>query len=48
MIRVTDTIVLDDREVSEYFVGATGPGAQNVQQGLRQIGPSRCVLATGS
>ena len=30
MIRVTDTIVLDDREGSERFVRATDPGGKNV------------------
>jgi ribosome-associated protein len=32
MIRVTDTIVLDDREVNERFVCAAGPGGQNVNK----------------
>jgi ribosome-associated protein len=32
MIRVTDTIVLDDREVDERFVRASGPGGQNVNK----------------
>jgi ribosome-associated protein len=32
MIRVTDTIVLDDREINERFVRATGPGGQNVNK----------------
>ena len=32
MIRVTDTIVLDDTEVSERLVRATGPGGQNVNK----------------
>lgn len=32
MIRVTDTIVLDDREVEERFVRASGPGGQNVNK----------------
>lgn len=32
MIRVTDTIVLDDREVNERFVRAAGPGGQNVNK----------------
>lgn len=30
MIRVTDTIVLADRDVTERFVRASGPGGQNV------------------
>jgi hypothetical protein len=37
MIRVTGTIVLDDREVSECFVRATGPGAQNVNKGYGRL-----------
>jgi len=32
MIRVTDAVVLDDREVSERFVRASGPGGQNVNK----------------
>lgn len=32
MIRVTDTIVLDDREVNERLVRAAGPGGQNVNK----------------
>ena len=32
MIRVTDSIVLDDREVEERFVRASGPGGQNVNK----------------
>jgi ribosome-associated protein len=32
MIEVTDTIVLDDREIKERFVRATGPGGQNVNK----------------
>jgi ribosome-associated protein len=31
MIRVTDSIALDDREVEERFVRAMGPGGQNVR-----------------
>jgi ribosome-associated protein len=30
MIRVTDAIVLDDHDISERFVRASGPGGQNV------------------
>ena len=37
MIRVTDTIVLDDREINERFVRATGPGAQNVNKGYGRL-----------
>jgi len=32
MIRVTDAIVVDDREIEERFVRASGPGGQNVNK----------------
>jgi ribosome-associated protein len=32
MIRVTDAITLDDREIEERFVRASGPGGQNVNK----------------
>lgn len=32
MIRITDAIVLDDREIEERFVRASGPGGQNVNK----------------
>jgi ribosome-associated protein len=32
MMRVTDAIVLNDRDVKERFVRAAGPGGQNVNQ----------------
>jgi ribosome-associated protein len=32
MIRITDTIALDDSELSESFVRASGPGGQNVNK----------------
>ena len=32
MIHVTDTIAIDDREVDERFVRASGPGGQNVNK----------------
>lgn len=32
MIRITDDLVLDDREVKERFVRASGPGGQNVNK----------------
>ena len=32
MIRVTDAIVLDDRDIRERFVRASGPGGQNVNK----------------
>ena len=32
MIAVTDTIVLDDREIEESFIRASGPGGQNVNK----------------
>ena len=32
MIKITGDIVLDDREVKERFVRASGPGGQNVNK----------------
>src|SRR5688500_20353045 len=32
MIQVTDSLVLDDREIDERFVRASGPGGQNVNK----------------
>src|SRR5882672_1349432 len=32
MIRITDTIVIEDRELDERFVRASGPGGQNVNK----------------
>jgi ribosome-associated protein len=32
MIRVTDSIALDEREIAESFVRASGPGGQNVNK----------------
>jgi ribosome-associated protein len=32
MIQVTDTIALDEREIEESFVRASGPGGQNVNK----------------
>lgn len=32
MIRITDSISLDEREIEENFVRATGPGGQNVNK----------------
>jgi ribosome-associated protein len=32
MIRVTDSIALDEREIEESFVRASGPGGQNVNK----------------
>ena len=32
MIRITDTIVIEDRELEERFVRASGPGGQNVNK----------------
>ena len=32
MLRVTDTIVIDDAELEERFVRASGPGGQNVNK----------------
>src|SRR6185295_12564566 len=32
MIRITDDIAIDDREIDERFVRASGPGGQNVNK----------------
>ena len=32
MIRITDAIVIEDREIDERFVRASGPGGQNVNK----------------
>src|SRR5665213_4261615 len=32
MLRVTDTIAIDDNELSESFVRSSGPGGQNVNK----------------
>lgn len=32
MIRITDTIAIDETEISERFVQASGPGGQNVNK----------------
>ena len=32
MIQITPTIVLDEREIQEEFIRATGPGGQNVNK----------------
>ena len=32
MIRITDTISIDESELSEFFVRASGPGGQNVNK----------------
>jgi ribosome-associated protein len=32
MIRVTDTIALDEREIDERFIRSSGPGGQNVNK----------------
>ena len=32
MIQVTDTLSIEDREVEERFVRASGPGGQNVNK----------------
>jgi ribosome-associated protein len=32
MIRITDAIVIDEREVEEHFVRASGPGGQHVNK----------------
>ena len=32
MIRVNDALVIDEREIEERFVRASGPGGQNVNK----------------
>ena len=32
MIQITDTLAIDDREVEERFIRASGPGGQNVNK----------------
>ena len=32
MIRITDTIAIDEREIEESFIRASGPGGQNVNK----------------
>jgi ribosome-associated protein len=32
MIRITDTIAIDEREIDESFIRASGPGGQNVNK----------------
>jgi ribosome-associated protein len=32
MIRITDSIVIDERDIAESFVRASGPGGQNVNK----------------
>jgi ribosome-associated protein len=32
MLRITDHLVLDDRDIDEHFVRASGPGGQNVNK----------------
>ena len=32
MIRVTDAIAIDEREIQEDFVRSSGPGGQNVNK----------------
>ena len=32
MIQITDTLAIDDREIEERFVRASGPGGQNVNK----------------
>jgi ribosome-associated protein len=32
MIRITDSIMLDEREIEESFIRASGPGGQNVNK----------------
>ncbi|MGE5243542.1 MAG: alternative ribosome rescue aminoacyl-tRNA hydrolase ArfB [Betaproteobacteria bacterium] len=32
MIRITETVALDERDIEEHFVRASGPGGQNVNK----------------
>jgi len=32
MIRITDSFVIDEKDISESFVRASGPGGQNVNK----------------
>ena len=32
MIRITDQIAIDEREIEENFIRASGPGGQNVNK----------------
>jgi len=32
MIRITDSIAIDEREIEEHFIRASGPGGQNVNK----------------
>jgi ribosome-associated protein len=32
MLRITDTIIIDERDIDERFVRASGPGGQNVNK----------------
>jgi len=32
MIRITDSLVIDERDISESFIRASGPGGQNVNK----------------
>jgi len=37
---VTDTLVVDDHEIEERFVRASGPGGQNVNKGVSMTRPA--------
>jgi ribosome-associated protein len=47
MIRVSDTVVLRDRELEERFVRASGPGGQNVNKVATAVQLRVAVAATG-
>ena len=37
MIHITDTVVLNEREIRERFVRATGPGGQNIDKDVTAV-----------
>jgi ribosome-associated protein len=47
MIRITETTVVDDREIKERFVRASGPGGQNVNKVATAVELRFNVAASG-